>query len=375
MSIGLYIHVPFCRNRCHFCAFYLQIYREDRAQHYLTALSREIQLHAGQQTLGNRRLDTVYFGGGTPTALEPSELCRILSSVQAHFGLQPGAEITVEAHPDTVTVDGLAQLAKSGFNRISFGVQSFDENELGNIGRPSPPDTVNSAVALARQSGFTNINLDLIFGLPEQTLQSWQSTLDQAIALSPSHLSCYALMVEDGTQLIVDIRRGDRTKPEDLLQNAMEEEAFRRLTAAGFDRYEISNYSRPGFACRHNTLYWEGGDYLGIGPSAQSYVGGNRFGNVEDLKAYQDMLADGRLPTADSERLSPEQQRREAIVFGLRLTEGVPSESVHGYEIDADWKARMVQLLNEGWLEEADGRIRFTASGRRFADSVAVELL
>jgi oxygen-independent coproporphyrinogen-3 oxidase len=375
MPLGLYIHVPFCRSRCHFCAFYLQIYREDRAQHYLTALFQEIQLHAEQQTLGVHRLDTVYFGAGTPTALEPSELCRILSSIQAHFGLQPAAEITVEAHPDTVTVQGLTQLANAGFNRISFGVQSLDENELMSIGRPSLPDTVYAAVALARQAGFTNINLDLMFGLPGQTLESWHWTLDQAIALDPSHLSCYALTVEEGTQLIVDIRRGDRTKPEDLLQNTMEEEAFRKLTAAGFDRYEISNYCRPGYACRHNKLYWEGGDYLGVGPSAQSYVGSNRFGNVEDLRAYQDRLASGLLPIADSERLSREQQRREAIVFGLRLTEGIPSESVHGHEMDADWKAKMVQLLNEGWLEETEGRIRMTAAGRRFADSVAVDLL
>jgi oxygen-independent coproporphyrinogen III oxidase len=375
MPIGLYIHVPFCRSRCHFCAFYLEIYREDRAQHYLTALIQEIRLHAGQLTVGDRRLDTVYLGGGTPTALQPSELCGILSYVQANFGLQPNAEITVEAHPDTITIEGLAQLAEAGFNRISFGVQSLEEHELVSIGRPSLPDTVHGAVALARQAGFTNINLDVMFGLPGQTLESWQATLDQAIALNPSHLSCYALTVEAGTRLIVDIRRGDRTEPEDVLQNTMEEDAFRALTAAGFARYEISNYCRPGYACRHNMLYWEGADYLGIGPSAQSYVGGHRFGNVEDLKAYQDRLASGHLPTADSERLSLEQQHREAIIFGLRLTEGIPSASVHRYEMDADWKSKMVQLLNEGWLEEAAGRIRYTATGRRFADSVAVDLL
>jgi oxygen-independent coproporphyrinogen III oxidase len=374
-ALGLYIHVPFCRSRCHFCAFYLQIYREDRAHHYLTALSQEIRLHAEQQTLGGRRLDTVYFGGGTPTALEPSDLCRILSSVQSHFGLQPDAEITVEAHPDTVTIEGLTQLAEAGFNRISFGVQSLEEDELVSMGRPSLPQSVYGAVALARQAGFTNINLDLMFGLAGQTLESWQSTLDQTLALGPDHLSCYALTVEEGTQLIVDIRRGDRTKPEDILQNTMEEEACRVLTAAGFDRYEISNYCRPGHACRHNRLYWGGGDYLGLGPSAQSYVSADRFGNVEDLKSYKDMLTSGRLPAADSERLSPEQQRREAIVFGLRLTEGIPGELVHGQGMDADWKARMDRLLNDGWLEETEGRIRMTVTGRRFADSVAIDLL
>jgi oxygen-independent coproporphyrinogen III oxidase len=374
-ALGLYIHIPFCRSRCHFCAFYLQIYREDRAQDYLTALFREIQLHAEQGTLGDRRLDTVYFGGGTPTVLESSALCEILSSVQVNFGLQPDAEITVEAHPDTVTVEGLTQLVQAGFNRISFGVQSLDEGELAGVGRIPLPDRTGLAAASARDAGFTNMSLDLIFGLSGQTLASWQSTLAQAIALNPTHLSCYALTVEEGTRLIVDIRRGDRASPEDILQNSMEDEAITQLTAAGFNRYEISNYCRPGYACRHNKLYWEGGEYLGLGPSAQSYVSGARFGNVEDLNAYQDMSAEGCAPIAEREQLDPERRRREALVFGLRLIEGIPIESLHAHALDTDCAAKLAQLLTEGWLEETGGRIKLTAVGRRFADSVAVELL
>jgi oxygen-independent coproporphyrinogen-3 oxidase len=373
--LGLYIHVPFCRSRCHFCAFYLQIYREDRAHAYLTALFNEIRLHAERQTIGGRLFNSVYFGGGTPTALQPSELCGMLSCVHTNFGLQPNAEITVEAHPDTVTADGLAQLIQAGFNRISFGVQSLDEDELVNVGRPSVSDTTHNAVAAARQAGFSNINLDLIYGLPGQTPESWQTTLEQAIALHPTHLACYALTVEENTRLIVDIRRGDRTSPEERLQNTLEEEAYRQLTAAGFGRYEISNYCRPGYACRHNKLYWEGGDYLGVGPSAQSYVGGERFGTVEDLVGYQNLLNGGRLPIAEREHLGPEQRRREAVVFGLRLTDGIPRESVLAHELDADWKAKLVDLLNDGWLEDHGGRIKLTAAGRRFADSVAVDLL
>lgn len=375
MSLGLYIHVPFCRSRCHFCAFYLEIYRKDRAHDYLTALCREIRLHVEQQTLGGRRLDTVYVGGGTPTTLQPSDLCEILSHVQSRFGLHPDAEITVEAHPDTVRVEGLTRLTKAGFNRISFGVQSLDEGELAGMGRSPLPDRTSKAVASARDAGFSNINLDLIFGLSGQTLESWQSTLAQAIALNPTHLSCYALTVEEGTRLLIDIRRGDCTTPEDALQNAMEDEAATQLTAAGFDRYEISNYCRPGHECRHNRLYWENGEYLGLGPSAQSYVDGARFGNVENLKSYQEVLADGCAPIAERERLGPEQRYREALVFGLRMIEGIPLESIEAHKLDGECTAKISQLLNDGWLVETDGRIKLTAAGRRFADSVAVELL
>lgn len=375
MSLGLYIHVPFCRSRCHFCAFYLEIYREDRAQDYLTALCREIRLHEKQQTLGGRRLNTVYVGGGTPTALQSSNLCEILSCVQSSFGLHPDAEITVEAHPDTVTVEELTRLTIAGFNRISFGVQSLDEGELAGMGRSPLPDRTNKAVASARAAGFANISLDLIFGLSEQTLESWQSTLAQAVALHPTHLSCYALTVEEGTRLLIDIRRGDCTTPEEALQNAMEDEAVRQLTAAGFDRYEISNYCKPGYGCRHNQLYWENGEYLGLGPSAQSYVDGARFGNVENLKGYQKLLADEGLPITGRERLDPQQRGREALIFGLRMIEGIPVESFQVLKLDGECSTKIAQLLNDGWLEETGGRIKLTAAGRRFADSVAVELL
>ncbi len=375
MPLGLYIHVPFCRSRCHFCAFYLEIYRDDRAQSFLTALSREMQLHVAQQPLGGRRLDSVYFGGGTPTALRTEDLCAILSAVRTNFGLTRDAEITIEAHPDTVAVEGLRALSAAGFNRISFGVQSLDEKELTQIGRPVLSDTTHKAVASARQAGFTNINLDLMYGLPGQTLDSWLGTVDHALALEPTHLSCYALTVENNTRLIVDIRRGTRDNPEELLQNAMENEAARRLAGAGFHHYEISNYSRPGYTCRHNRLYWENGEYLGMGPSAQSYLAGDRFGNIDDLDAYEDRLANGVLPIVDRESLGAERRRREAVVFGLRLIDGVPTASLPIHEEQRDWTEKVTRLIDDGYLETAGDRVKLTATGRRFADSIAVDLL
>lgn len=375
MSVGLYIHVPFCRTRCHFCAFTLQIHREDRVQRYLDAIVTEMHLHAGQQSLAGRRLDTVYFGGGTPTTLSAAQLTGVLQNVRDSFGLTDAAEISVEAHPDTVMEDGLRQLTDAGFTRISFGVQSMDDGELLQIGRCTSSNRTQAAVSMARSAGFANINLDLIYGVPGQTSDGWLATLDAVLSLEPAHLSCYALTVEEKTRLHLDVRRGDAVEPDTALQNEMEDAAARRLAAVGFTRYEISNYARPGYACRHNLLYWQGQDYLGLGPSAQSYLDGRRFGNIESVENYDRTLGQGCLPVAESELLSADQRQREQIVFGLRLIEGVDQVLLRHEPPDRAWQQTLDRLTRRGLLEEHAGRVRLTEAGRRFADSVAVELL
>ncbi len=375
MGVGLYIHVPFCRTRCHFCAFYLQIHREDRAEAYLQSLEREIHLHAARNTTGSRPLGTVYLGGGTPTTLTSEQLSNVLAWVRSYFGVEEDAELTLEAHPDTVTGEELERLAEAGFNRISFGLESMDDEELRRIGRSPDARRIHVAVQLAREAGFVNLNLDLIYGLPGQSLDSWRSTLDQTIALDPTHVSCYALTVEEGTRLHVDLVRGTANEPDPVLQNAMEDEAEDRLARGGYERYEISNYCRPGFPCRHNLRYWMNEDYLGLGPSAQSYVNGRRFGNVDDLAVYHDALESGRLPILQDEQLNSERQRREALVFGLRLTDGMDITTLGAGPRPADVERALTHLIDRGLVEEAAGRIRLTAVGRRFADSVAVELL
>ncbi|HJU04856.1 MAG TPA: radical SAM family heme chaperone HemW [Nitrospiraceae bacterium] len=376
MGLGLYIHVPFCRTRCHFCAFYLQIYRPDKGQAYVRALAREIALHAELNTLTGRPLDTVYFGGGTPTVVPPADLISILATVRDLFSLRPHAEITLEAHPDSVTAEGLDLYLRAGFNRISFGAQSMDGAELVRVGRPTSPDRTRTAVTLARRAGFTNINLDVIYGLPGQTLDSWRSTLDQTIALGPAHLSCYAMTVEDDTRLHRTVERGEWETDTDL-QLAMEREIARQSVAAGFQRYEVSNFCRPGYGCRHNLLYWTDGEYLGIGPSAQSYLDGRRFGTLEDLVIYQDRLMAGRMPVAYTEHLTAEQRRREAVVFGLRLTGGVDAAMVAGAAAGPGtlWSQSLERMIRDGLVEHCADRIRLTEVGRRFADTVAVALL
>jgi oxygen-independent coproporphyrinogen-3 oxidase len=375
MSVGLYLHVPFCRTRCHFCAFTLQMHREDRVERYLHALSNEMRLHAGQRSLAGRRLDTVYFGGGTPTSLSPAQLLRILEQVRDTFEVGNAAEISVEAHPDTVTEGGLRQLAGAGFTRISFGAQSMDDRELLQIGRRTSGSRTEAAVGAARAAGFDNISLDLIYGVPGQTLDGWLATLEAVLSLEPAHVSCYALTVEEKTRLHIDVRRGDAAEPDAALQNEMEDAAARRLAQAGFARYEISNYARHGHACRHNLLYWQGHDYLGLGPGAQSYLDGRRFGNVESVEDYTRTLEEKRLPIAESEILDDARRRRERIVFGLRLTEGVDKTLLRHEPPDRAWRQTLDQLTRRGLLEERAGRIRLTDEGRRFADSVAVELI
>lgn len=376
MSVGLYIHVPFCKTRCHFCAFYLQIHREDKARQYRDSLEREIRLHASLSSLGSRSLETVYFGGGTPTTLDAEQLGGILESAREGFGFQDGAEVSVEAHPETVTAEGLRRLVQAGFNRISFGVQSMNEDELIRVGRPIASEGPTSpAVEAARAAGFRNINLDLIYGLPGQTSESWRTTLDKALSLEPTHLSCYALAIEERTRLQRRLQGGDPVEPDPGLQNALEDEAAGRLAAAGFERYEISNYSRAGYACRHNLLYWQGEDYLGIGPSAQSYLGGSRFGNVEDLTAYHRALSTGRLPVIETEILAPERRQREAVVFGLRLMSGVDLSNLHSLRNDEEWQDTLDRLIRRGLLEQRSGRLSLSDTGRRYADTVAVELL
>ncbi|MEW6543252.1 MAG: radical SAM family heme chaperone HemW [Nitrospirota bacterium] len=374
MAVGLYIHVPFCLSRCHFCSFSLEVHRPDRAQAYLEALRREIELRAEAKTLDGRTPDSLYFGGGTPSLLPAEQLAGLVALVRTELGLTDRAEITLEAHPGTVTERGLAALVGSGFNRISFGIQSLDQDELLRIGRPNQTAAVRSAVQTARSAGFANLNLDLIYGLPGQTIETWLTTLDEALALQPTHLSCYALTVEERTRLATDIRRGDRHEPDQTLQNELEDLAAARLVRAGFTRYEISNYCLPGYASRHNLHYWAGDDYLGLGPSAQSYLNGTRFGNVERLDRYLAMLRENRLPAEGTEHLSRAQRQREALVFGLRLTDGVALERLPD-ELKNNGQETVRRLTDEGLLEEREGRLRLTDLGRRFADSVAVELL
>jgi oxygen-independent coproporphyrinogen-3 oxidase len=372
--IGLYLHIPFCRQRCDFCAFYLEIHRESAAAAFLHALAAEIRLQAIQAGIKGRSFHTVYFGGGTPTTLNASQLLGILTNIRQSISLTEDCEITVEAHPGTVTRSDLETLYVAGVNRISFGAESMQDDELMRIGRPALARETVAAVRSAREAGFTNINLDLMYGLPHQTLESWKYTVSQCLELAPAHLSCYALTVEEGTRLAHDVLHRRCQAPDDSLQIAMDEAAQAILGDAGYHRYEISNYAKPGFACRHNLLYWTNGDYLGLGPSAQSFVQGVRFGNVANLTAYQTALAMDRLPVQDRTSLTKEEQLRDAVVFGLRLVQGIPTQQLRHHAMNYGHVEALEELRAHRLIEEEGERSRLSERGRLHADTIAEKL-
>ena len=372
--LGVYLHIPFCRQRCDFCSFYLEIHREGHAADFLRSLMHEIGLSAEQHVAANRPVQSVYLGGGTPTALASTQLIAILAEIRTHLTLASDCEITVEAHPSTISEQDLEQLCQAGVTRMSFGAESMEDGDLSRIGRSGAVSETVTAVTQARAAGFANINLDLMYGLPGQNLESWQRTLTHCLALAPTHLSAYALTVEQDTKLASNIQRQRSPAPDEGLQIEMDEAAERMLGDAGYERYEVSNYARPGYACRHNLLYWTNGEYLGLGPSAQSYLGGTRFGNVADLTDYNTSLAASRLPIEDRTRLTAKEQLRDAVIFGLRLIQGIPTLHLHQHAENYGHATVTAHLLAQQLIEVDGTRSRLSSRGRLQADTIAGQL-
>ncbi|MCQ2437381.1 MAG: radical SAM family heme chaperone HemW, partial [Clostridia bacterium] len=276
---ALYIHIPFCRSKCRYCDFASYPHRENCWDSYLTAVLKEAD--EWQARMAGKTVPTVFFGGGTPTLLPPEKIVSLLEGLRARFAIADDAEITIEGNPGTVTLEGLRRLREAGFNRISFGAQAMEDRLLKGIGRIHTVSETEQAVALAREAGFDNLSLDLIYGLPGQSLDDWRLSLERATALSPEHISAYSLIVEEGTPLYDDVTAGKVTVPDDDQVVEMQRLGNRLLADKGYARYEISNYARTGRECRHNLTYWQRGDYLGLGVAAHSLFENERF---EDLR-------------------------------------------------------------------------------------------
>jgi len=373
-SLGLYIHIPFCKAKCIYCDFYSLPRAEGQMDAYVSALTA--QLAAWRERAADCTVDTVYFGGGTPSYLGPDRLCRLLDAVFQSYRVAPGAEITLEANPDSAQdISALRQLHDAGFDRLSLGMQSADDAELRRIGRVHTYAQTVRAVENARAAGFDNLSLDLIYGLPEQTMTRWQANLDAALALAPEHLSCYGLKVEEGTPLFA--RRERFTLPDDDAQADMYLYAVDFLAQHGYEQYEISNFCRPGKYSRHNTSYWKGISYLGCGPSAHSFDGMTREWNVSSIDTYiKGIEEDCR--AFETEYLDPTTRYNEFIITTIRTVWGTPIEKLKqmfGNEMWEYCQKMAAPYLKNGKLEEYNGALRLTREGIFISDSIMSDLL
>jgi putative oxygen-independent coproporphyrinogen III oxidase len=361
---GLYLHVPFCLTRCGYCDFNTYAGLDHLADGYVDALRREAELAA--PAWEGVEFASVFFGGGTPTTLPARTLVKLLDDLRGLLDVVPGAEITSEANPDTVDVPYLAALREGGVSRLSMGVQSFDPAVLRSLERVHSPDSARRAFAAARRSGHDNVNLDLIYGADGETLDSWQRTLEEALAMGPEHLSCYALTIEPATPLGRKVAAGLVPAPDPDLQADMYDAACDVLPAAGYVHYEVSNWAKPGFECVHNQGYWEGRPYLGLGAGAHSYRDGRRWWNIRPPQQYMSEVAAGRLPMGGDEVLTEGERRLERLLLGLRTAQGVPERWVDASGV-ATFEA-------EGLAERRNGRFVLTDRGQMLANEIVLSL-
>lgn len=367
-----YVHVPFCRHRCGYCDFTLVARRDDLIEPYLTALQTELQ------TLGEpRAIDTLFLGGGTPTYLPPRELERLMHLLRKWFRLEPGYEFSVEANPSGLDAERIAILTAAGVNRVSLGVQSFDARHLETLERDHQADDVRQAVESLRPS-IGNLSIDLIFGVPGQSLAEWEATLATAVSLEPKHISTYGLTYEKGTAFWTQRDKGALRPLDEELERAMYAAAMDGLPTAGFEQYELSNFARAGWRCRHNEVYWRGEEYFAFGPGAASYRSGVRRTNHRSVTTWLDRVLSGKSGCDVEETLAPEDKAREAIMLGLRQRAGIDlaTFSEHfGTSIESLEPEVLQTQLAAGLLEIANGRLRLTREGCFVADHVVSQFL
>lgn len=361
---GIYVHIPFCLQRCDYCDFTTFADRDEAIPAYVAALCAHIERTPSDAIFGS-----LFVGGGTPTYLPPADLARVITAVREAFAFAADAELTVEANPETVTPEMAEALAGAGVNRVSLGAQSFDDRVLGVLGRWHDPASVGVAVQRLTDVGIDRLSLDLIYGTPGETDTSWTRSLGRVLDLGVEHVSAYALTVEQGTPYAARARREPALLPDDDVQAARMAVADRLLGAAGLVRYEVSNWARPGRESRHNLTYWRGGDWLAFGSGAHGAWQGRRWWLVRDPGKYARMVADGVEPLGGEEHPDADQVRLERLMMGLRLVEGVPRTDVDPLD-----EAAVARLVAGGLLEDRGDRIALTAAGMPLAGAVIREL-
>lgn len=387
-AASMYLHYPFCRHKCNYCDFY-SIISLDKSPDFFDALYQEIKMQAANPPFSELTYNTLYLGGGTPSLIPPTFLAPLVQRLTETFDFAKNAEISFEANPGTVLVDRVQAFKEAGFNRLTLGVQSFQDDELAFLTRIHSADEAKQAIDLARACGFDNIGIDLIFGIPGQTLDAWSFSLQEAVRILPEHISIYGLTYESGTPLWRLERGGSVKKCSENLEREMLLLGSQTLTEAGYEHYEISNFALPGYRSRHNSAYWNRSPYLGLGPAAHSFDGAMRKWNVDDLDAYMSLLKAQRPPLQNSETLSRRLQLEEIVLLGLRRIEGIDLEV---FQRHSDLSpARLLSLIDErigpvadvapfeessdgALLTERSGFLGLTQAGLLLYDSVCQAL-
>ena len=375
MISSLYIHIPFCKSKCHYCAFNSYAGLDTIFDRYCEAVQVELGL---QQKAKKTPLKTIFFGGGTPTVLGAERLVQLLALMKKTFGFNEDVEISTEVNPETVDLEYLKRLRSGGFNRISFGVQSFSDADLRKLGRPHTALQAKDVIIGARRAGFENISLDLMSGLAGQSCDDWQQVLSEAIALQPEHLSVYQLTPEEGTPLFDNIKQGHIILPDDEVSLQMDGITRKLCDEAGLYQYEISNYARDGRECRHNINYWHNNEYRAVGAGAVSFVNGARKRRVESPETYCEKIERGETPICESEKLDKEASFRETVIIGLRLVKGVDL-AVLGERFNIDpvtyYGDVLSDLVEQKMVEITGNILRVTDKGRPVSNMIMAELV
>lgn len=374
MPFSLYIHIPFCATKCYYCAFNTYSFHKEQAKAYLIALQMEMELYAPITA----PLQTIFIGGGTPSILSSNSLKQLFTDIHAHFHLSSDIEITVECNPGTVDAEKLSVMKDAGVNRLSFGLQAMRDETLSQLGRIHTVEEFLHSYNLARECGFDNINIDLIFALPEQTMKQWQHTLCETISLEPEHISAYNLVMEESTPFFEWWKSGELALPSEDTEADMFQWTIETLTSHGYNHYEICNYARANREVKHNLVYWNNQEYIGLGVGACGYVDGVRYTNIRGIPAYIDALRQHKKPIADSERLTGQAEKAETLTLALRKREGiclVDYERRFSEKIEVAFRDMIEKWMDLGLLEQDGTYLRLTQRGLFLANEVFVELM
>ena len=370
-NMSFYVHIPYCIKRCGYCDFntYTPSELQDGAtleivsNDYIDAVLRELD------TAPKDTVPTIFFGGGTPSLLPADDLGRVITAIKNRNGFTPDCEITLEANPDSVTAEKLVRYLEVGFNRISFGMQSAKPHVLAALDRTHNPANVEKAITMARAAGFKSISVDLIYGTPGESLEDWRETVENALALDIDHISAYALIVETGTKLAAQIKRGELTMPNDDLMADMYLLVDQMCEAKGLTWYELSNWSKPGHQCRHNIAYWENKNWWGLGPGAHSHIDARRFWNVKHPTTYKQKVFAGESPVLESEQLTAEQIKDESILLGIRMRDGLQIELLEPHQMEV-----LAVYRENGFIQLHEDRVILSPAGRLIADRIVREI-